>query len=701
MTTSAQRRRQEKVSKLNLIQTALFPDGNIPPIEDIQSRIADGTHTVRDAMIARMYKNGLNIDPYLLGEKNTNEASRKFATALSKAFPNPTKVARNIDGTASIIGSVDRYGIALDSSFSDLETRSRASDFSANIRDNFVRPAINDTKAVVEGDVKRTKPGSKKLAKGAIPIEVLQNMLSGVSDITSVTLKDGTVIPAQTMRDAVVASLLGLRGTDLTGMVTTAEQAEELSPARPYYDRETGTIVSPDPELGGSGRKGKGPDRQVGPVLREILNRRYDNAIDGELFPDLDTKIVAKQLNTHLYSKIDAKTLAKLKTAPRGYTAGRKITASAIANQLGDPQAASEIISHGESGLDDKIDRVMTGFYTDVENVESIEARRLALLNFEKLMADATGTVDAKGLGTYLGLDLPEEFNAQYPDLALKRTDVGALVDTTPASPAQVAASQAESAAKSQQRAEEARLAGQQAGEQADETILRRATKAEDVAAAEEKLAGAGRDAKFDSDVKKGNSAIDFITNMAKGKGGDVLESAMAAAPLVAAGTAEALSKIPMVGGAAELGFGLFERSQQPPLPEGEGPFLVADTDSYSLATQYGAAQAERFGLPPAAGKLAGAAAEFFTGAPSAIMERRGKDVEYVEPSMLREARESREARQSRDEFGNIDPDTGLPPQPRGSMLEAGNAPSKVREARGRALRGETTSMLDVQPQTL
>lgn len=547
MATSAQRKRQDKVSKLNQIQAALFPDGNIPSLDSLQSKIADGTHTVRDAMIARMYKNGLNIDPYLIGEKNTDEASRKFATALSKAFPNPTKVARNIDGTASIIGSVDRYGIALDSSFSDLETRSRASDFSANIRDNFVRPAINDTKAVVEGDVKRTKPGSKKLAKGAIPIEVLQDMLSGVSDITGVTLKDGTVIPAQTMRDAAVASLLGLRGTDLTGMVTTAEQAEELSPARPYYDRDTGTIVSPDPELGGSGRKGKGPDRQVGPVLREILNRRYDNAVDGELFPDLDTKIVAKQLNTHLYSKIDAKTLAKLKTAPRGYTAGRKITASAIANQLGDPQAASEIISHGESGLDDKIDKVMTGFYTDVENVESIEARRLALLNFEKLMADATGTVDAKGLGTYLGLDLPEDFNAQYPDLALKRTDVGALVDTTPASPAQVAASQAESAAKSQQRAQEARLAGQQAGEKADETALRRATRAEDVAAAEEKLAGAGRDAKFDSDVKKGNSAIDFITNMARGIDTDKLM-------IGAATTLGALGAIPGIGKVAKAG---------------------------------------------------------------------------------------------------------------------------------------------------
>tara|TARA_E500000318_G_scaffold58725_1_gene54427 strand:+ start:43 stop:2055 length:2013 start_codon:yes stop_codon:yes gene_type:complete len=670
MATSAQRKRQDKVNKLNQIQAALFPDGNIPPIEDIQSRIANGTHTVRDAMIARMYKNGLNIDPYLVGEKNTDETSRKFATALSKAFPNPTKVARNIDGTASIIGSVDRYGIALDSQFSDLETRSRASDFSATIRDNFVRPAINDTKAVVEGDVKRTKSGSKKLAKGAIPIEVLQNMLSGVSDITSVTLKDGTVIPAQTMRDAAVASLLGLRGTDLTGMVTTAEQAEELSPAVPYYDRDTGTIVSPDPELGGSGRKGKGPDRQVGPVLREILNRRYDNAIDGELFPNLDTNIVAKQLNTHLYSKIDAKTLAKLKTAPRGYTAGRKITASAIANQLGDPQAASEIISHGESGLDDKIDRVMTGFYTDVENVESIEARRLALLNFEKLMADATETVDAKGLGTYLGLDLPEDFNAQYPDLALKRTDVGALIDTTPASPAQVAASQAESAAKSQQRAQEARLAGQQAGEQADETVLRRATRAEDVAAAEEKLAGAGRDAKFDSDVKKGNSAIDFITNMAK-SGGDTLKSTAFAA--TTAGLA-------------------FAKQAPGPLFDLVGGLL--DKESYDVAEQKGRTfVSELTGQPEDSflsrmGGGAGVVGEMVTGA---VADPEGAARTNLQMLSLMGRTPIL------DLTGSI-PDAA--PAQTGT-LEAEDAASNVQDVENRARRGQTTSMLDVQPQTL
>jgi len=225
------------------------------------------------------------------------------------------------------------------------------------------------------------------------------------------------------------------------------------------------------------------------------------------------------------------------------------------------------------------------------------------------------------------------------------------------------------------------------------EEIAAETTIAEGKAQIEQVQSEARKTARVEADAKKGGDLRGMLRNILNK---DTLQSAAVAVPVIA----DTLSRLPMVGGAAELGFGLFERSQQPPLPEGEGPFLVSDTDSYSLATQYGAAQAERFGLPPTAGKLAGAAAEFFTGAPSAIMERRGKDIEYVEPSMLREARQSREARESRDEFGNLDPDTGLPPQPRG-MLEAGNAPSKVREARGRALRGETTSMLDVQPQTL
>lgn len=103
-------------------------------------------------------------------------------------------------------------------------------------------------------------------------------------------------IPDPVMRDAVVASMLGLRGTDLSGIATTAELAEETFPARPYYDPETGTLISPDPELPGKGRKGAGPDRPLGPVMKQIMDRRYAAAVDGELFPDIDTKKLLQPL---------------------------------------------------------------------------------------------------------------------------------------------------------------------------------------------------------------------------------------------------------------------------------------------------------------------------------------------------------------------------------------------------------------------
>ena len=83
------------------------------------------------------------------------------------------------------------------------------------------------------------------------------------------------------------------------------------------------------------------------------MERRYAAAVDGELFPDIDTRKIAAALKKYVYPNIDEETLAVLKKKPSGYTDLRRITASAIANQLGDPQAAAEIISHtGEEGAE-------------------------------------------------------------------------------------------------------------------------------------------------------------------------------------------------------------------------------------------------------------------------------------------------------------------------------------------------------------
>ena len=54
----------KRVEQFNLIKESLFPDGAITPVSEIQERIAAGTHTVRDGLIARFYAKGIAIDPY-------------------------------------------------------------------------------------------------------------------------------------------------------------------------------------------------------------------------------------------------------------------------------------------------------------------------------------------------------------------------------------------------------------------------------------------------------------------------------------------------------------------------------------------------------------------------------------------------------------------------------------------------------------
>ena len=72
----------KRVEQLNLIKESLFPDGIITPVSEIQERIAAGTHTVRDGLVARLYAKGMPIDPGLLKLDSTKE----FAQSLKKAF---------------------------------------------------------------------------------------------------------------------------------------------------------------------------------------------------------------------------------------------------------------------------------------------------------------------------------------------------------------------------------------------------------------------------------------------------------------------------------------------------------------------------------------------------------------------------------------------------------------------------------------
>ncbi len=655
----------KRVEQFNLIKESLFPDGVITPVSEIQERIAAGTHTVRDGLIARFYAKGIAIDPGLLKRDETKE----FAQAMQKSFPvNPKSPTKNVEGFFKLVGQVSRNNISLDSPFSGLDQAARSTDFNSNLRKVLVDPIRTDVKAVSEGRLVKASStvGKAKLAKGAVPPGVLKGIMDGIGDI-----------PDPVMRDAVVASMLGLRGTDLSGIATTAEQAEETFPARPYYDPQTGTLISPDPELAGKGRKAAGPDRPLGPVMKQILDRRYAAAVDGELFPNIDTDKIAAALNKYVYKKIDKETLAVLKKKPSGYTDVRRIVASAIANQLGDPQAAAEIISHtGEAGAD-KIDRVMTGFYTDVENLDSLEARRSALVGFESLMADATGSSNAKSLGQYLQLKLPEEFNADYPKIEIKGSKVGSAVQVTEATPEQIEAGRQLDLAQTGVKTETARAEKQRIGKDADLDTIARGENATAVAEAELKLKQAGKE-------------------VAQGKAAEA--------------TAQKASEYKKSGGTLDSLVNLYGKLPGP--VQKAVPFVGAIPAFYGMAgvKESLAGQMEDIGIPRSiADPVAsvGAGADFLIGsvapvAPSDVVSMAQSIPER--PSMM-QAADTRQAQvqDTGDEFGNLDqqgqPTPSAPvniPDPVPSqqgMLAAGGAKQRVNQARSAALAGQETSM--------
>ena len=670
----ATKKQQTRIDEFNLIKNTLFPNGQIPPMAEIQERLSSGNYSVRDGLIARMYKNGVPVDPFLLKTDET----KTFATAVEKAFPNPTKVARNIEGIAGIITKLASSKIPLDSSFNELEVASRSPDFSDDTRTKIVKPIVEDVKSVIAGDVKRVVTGTRKLAKGAIPIGVLEGVMKGIGDI-----------PDPIIRDAVVASMLGYRGKDLSGIVTNAEQAEELYPARPYYDRESQVMMSPDAELPGGGRKGKGPDRPLGPVMAQIMNRRYDSAVDGELFPDVTTGKLTAALKKYVYPKIDENTLKLLKKAPSGYTDMRRIVASAIANQLGDPQAAAEIISH-KGDPSELIDRTMTGFYTEVENLDSLEARRTALIGFEKLMADATGQVDAKGLGAYLRLDLDPEFNATYPEFKIKAgSEVASAIQVTPATPEQIEAGSDLSAARMQQSAEQARLSAAQSALEADQTTIERGKIAPEVAEAEAAVASAKKEqAETAKKAKKTEAA---------GKFGGILDDAI---DMFGTDTSKLESSMLSAAGAAKL-------LSSVPMPPAADFMLSAFTDPASIdkAVEIGREKTRELlgGTSPTMEGLGGTAAvigEVLGGGQVTDPERAEQSAKTMGTFAVSPLLGMMQQSLGKSKPGP-EPQIQTPPPTQGTNLEAQQATGMVNQARRAAMQGEETSMTGsfLQPQ--
>lgn len=396
------------------LQQTLFPDGEIPDVGDVRKRIVDGTATFADAFVAKMYDLGVGKNDLLEQLPETQEFAKKFHKAFSIKT---TEKAMNMVSYADQVRGINKF-YDFDQNF--FEANQLINEGRSNLSSNVISKTISPLLRSIENlrlnklASAKAKPGSRKLFAGDIPPEVLQTV---VKQIDVIRQAEGDVAA-----DVVLASLLGLRGTDLTETRTTVELATRMKPQRPVYDVETGTIVNTVEEgEPGKGLKQIGDDRPLGPLLTRVYNERYAAAgLTGEIFPDMSTSKINRLINKYIYPALPSKTKKAAKKQQLDYTDMRRITAAAIANGMGNIEAADAIISH--KGSDKELDaKILRAYYIDVEDVDKLAKRGVIFSMFEKMMADSLGATTGGEFAAALGYNF-EGFEADYSSLDSKGT---------------------------------------------------------------------------------------------------------------------------------------------------------------------------------------------------------------------------------------------------------------------------------------
>ena len=393
------RRSKRKKEFLNFMET-LFPEGNIPSEKEIFEKVKQGDNSVGTYFINKMYTDGVPVDNFLLQDPETST----LATQLKKTFQDVgiKEDAPNLTSLTDRLSKITKKGITLDSPYDDLI---KAKPFGEKTIIAYQSMYDKTKRSITKLPRPPAQRGTRKLVEGAIPPGVLKTILTSIKTIP--IKEDGGLL-----RDAVITALIGYRGADVSGIQTTLEEAMAEFPVRPYYDIETGTLQAPNIQIGG-GKKKKGPEKQLGPFLKSVLDRRFKFAVEGELFPGIGTDEIGEALNQYVYPNLPDSVRAKLKKDPTGFTDIRRIFASAVANDLGKPDIASALIGHKGKGFD--ADTVMGIFYTDVVDKEGFKNRKDALLEFEKLLAKSLKVKSAQDLAFALGSPFESNKDFIYP----------------------------------------------------------------------------------------------------------------------------------------------------------------------------------------------------------------------------------------------------------------------------------------------
>ena len=399
---------EPKVKALLKLQELLFPDGTIPDRKTVVADIKTGNPSVRNVIIAQMYRKGAEADPFLIDEV---PETKEFASIFNKTFKTGKTGGAGIKDLASQAGSlvkngVDLNGLFLDQKvkFDDIPVVSKRFGVLTGTFDVVTKEGLKAIKAVGE-------KGSKKLIDGLLPDEILDDVIEGIKGIDDPVLKD-----------AVLASLLGYRGDALVEARTTSKFSKRTIPPRPYYNPDKGIMVNPPT----GNKKHYGPDKELGPLFKSIMDRRYAAAGDtGVLFPNITTAKISDALENIVFKNIRPEILDQLNRTPDGYTDSRRIVASVIANRMGNPDAARQIIGHTDDVMDD-MNKVMTTFYADVVDEAGMATRKDIYFGFEGLMAKSIGQTSFQGLATELGLQISDATeDIVYPDFKKGDATVG------------------------------------------------------------------------------------------------------------------------------------------------------------------------------------------------------------------------------------------------------------------------------------
>ena len=394
----------ENIQDLNAfryIRDNLFPDGveNAPSIQEIKDKQKAGKLTVREAYIAKIYSQGFRVAPLFLESPDTKD----FAESMQEKFGTKKK------GTAA-----QSIGMSTELK-SNLKQVSLDDVYEGGIRGSSAKNT--GIKKVLEDDLPKTgEKGAKNLGKKATEVsaDIIQAMAKGISNI-----------PNDNVRSSVFAGMFGARLSDVIGMRTTRRLAEMGRHPSPYFDVETGVQENPDR----TGRKQAGPSKTLPPVFQELARKLHAEAgPDGVIFKATRTQ-VTNALKKYVFPEIPKGILDKLDRDPKDFTDLRRIIAAYVIKNV-NPKAASGIISHKLTSAEE-FDKVMDTFYADIDDPKGDVERTKGLILFEKELAKGLNVTDGRQLGQKLKLNLPDSFNAIYPDTKITVSPTGEKLTST------------------------------------------------------------------------------------------------------------------------------------------------------------------------------------------------------------------------------------------------------------------------------